>query len=76
MKIQIKLKDVYGTMKAYPADKYAETFAKMLGTKTLTRAALGHIAELGYDIEVVMGGVGVHYVYKGDELQHLLNEVA
>lgn len=51
--ITIKLKDVYGETKAYPICKDAKLFAEMLGTKTLTRSALGHIRHLGYEIIAV-----------------------
>lgn len=51
MKITLALKSVYGQTRAYPADAIAQGFADLLGTKTLTRANLGHIKALGYTIE-------------------------
>lgn len=51
MKITLALKTVYGSTRAYPACQASETFAALVGTKTLTRANLGHIKALGYTIE-------------------------
>lgn len=48
--IQIRFRDVYGETKAYPVCAQAKIFAEMLGTKTLTRYALGYIQKLGYEI--------------------------
>ena len=52
MNITIKLKDVYGTTKAYPLCDTAKLFAAMLGTTTLTERSLKYIQLLGYDIHV------------------------
>lgn len=51
MTIKIEVKNVYGTLKAYPVCEHARTFAAMVGTKTLTRETLRHIQALGYTIE-------------------------
>lgn len=50
--ITIKLKEVYGETKAYPVCQDAQTFADMLGTKTLTPGALKQIQKLGYTVYV------------------------
>lgn len=34
--IAIRLREVYGSVKAYPANEQAERLADMVGTKTLT----------------------------------------
>lgn len=52
MKITVEVKNVYGIETVYPACKHAELFARLAGTKTLTRHALRDIAALGYQIEV------------------------
>ena len=50
--ITIALQEVYGTARAYPNCSRSRIFADMLETKTLTAAALRHIRELGYEIQV------------------------
>jgi hypothetical protein len=50
--ITVRVTKNYGVEAIYPADETAETFARMLGTRTLTRTALQHIKTLGYDIKV------------------------
>jgi hypothetical protein len=64
MKVSITLKDVYGSVKAYPACGNAHLFADMVGTKTLTASALISIARLGYDIEL-QDRLGGRLVVKG-----------
>lgn len=49
MEIVVHIKDVYGSTLVYPVCEKAKLFAKLAGTKTLTREALGHIAALGYN---------------------------
>lgn len=51
MKITVLLREVYGEQKAYPNCEMAHKFAKLLGTKTLTRDALRQIKDMGYEIE-------------------------
>lgn len=53
MKITIEIKSAYGRNLAYPACDKSRVFADMIGSKTLTREALGHIEALGYQIETV-----------------------
>jgi len=52
MKITIRIDKNYGIETAYPACERAQLFARLAGTKTLTRHALRDIAALGYEIEV------------------------
>ena len=52
MKITIRADKNYGVETFYPACPAAELFARLAGTKTLTRHALRDIAALGYEIEV------------------------
>lgn len=42
----------YGVEAIYPANEAAETFAKLAGTKTLTRHTIRLIKELGYRVDV------------------------
>ena len=52
MQIIVKIKSVYGNETVYPVCETAQTFAKMLNTKTLTREALRHIKALGYSVQI------------------------
>ena len=52
MNITVRIRSVYGIETVYPACPAAELFAKIAGTKTLTRHALRDIAALGYQINV------------------------
>ena len=45
------MKSHYGNSVIYPACDNAETFAKIAGTKTLTRDSLELIESLGYTID-------------------------
>ena len=54
MKIQIEMKEVYGETKVYPVCPKAKLFAKIAGTKTLTRGVLEDIERLGYQLELVV----------------------
>jgi hypothetical protein len=53
-KIQVEIKEVYGETKVYPVCSDAKVFSRIAGTKTLTKAVLREIQELGYDIELVV----------------------
>jgi len=53
-KIQVEIREVYGETKVYPVCSYAKVFSRIAGTKTLTKAVLREIQELGYDIELVV----------------------
>jgi hypothetical protein len=52
MKIQVKIKSVYGTDKVYPFCDKAKAFAGIAGTTTLTDDAIARIKKLGYTVEV------------------------
>lgn len=52
MKITVRIDRNYGIQTVYPACPAAELFARIAGTKTLTRNAMRDIAALGYAIEV------------------------
>lgn len=52
MKITIRVDKNYGIETAYPACQTSELFAKLAGTKTLTRRTLETIEALGYQIEI------------------------
>jgi hypothetical protein len=49
--ILIEMKSQYGNDVIYPACDNAMTFAKLAGTKTLTKQALELIEQLGYTID-------------------------
>ncbi|HYA71769.1 MAG TPA: hypothetical protein VEF36_01295 [Roseiarcus sp.] len=52
-KLCITLRDVYGQVKAYPACQQSRLLADMLGTKTLTLAALHGAAAMGFTLVYV-----------------------
>lgn len=54
MKIQIEMKEVYGETKVYPVCEKAKLFARIAGTKTLTRPVLEDIERLGYQLELMV----------------------
>lgn len=49
--LTVRARDVYGVKTYYPADDTARTFARIAGTKTLTRDTIDQIKKLGYVIE-------------------------
>lgn len=49
--ILIEIKSQYGNNVIYPACNNAKTFAKMAGTKTLTKHTLKLVEQLGYKID-------------------------
>lgn len=51
--VQIQVRDVYGISKAYPANKAAELFAQIAGTKTLCRETLRYAEQLGFEVQEV-----------------------
>lgn len=61
--IQIEIRVVYGNEKAYPLCMNASAFARIAGTKVLTRKVLKEIANLGYDIAVNTIGSSIRYQY-------------
>lgn len=52
MKIEIQIRDVYGIRTIYPHCQTAKLFAKLAGTRTITRHALETIKALGYTVEI------------------------
>ena len=50
--ITIEIKNIYGKETIYPVCEKAKAFARIAGTKTLTRDTLKEISELGYYIEL------------------------
>ena len=52
MKITIRADKNYGVLTYCPACPAAEIFARIAGTKTLTRATLRDVDLLGYEIEI------------------------
>lgn len=60
MQIHVEIKTIYGEERVYPACERARLFARLAGTKTLTRQALGLIEQLGYQVvPVSIGGYAV-----------------
>ena len=53
MVLEVKIKNIYGNETIYPANKLAETFAKLLGKTTLTLQDISHIKETGIEIQVI-----------------------
>ena len=51
--IKIQIKDVYGQEKIYPVNIAAQLFARIAGTKTLTRETMEAILALGYTVQVL-----------------------
>ena len=52
MNIIVTIKQVYGNEAIYPVCDKAKALAALAGTKTLTRAALTQIKNLGFQITV------------------------
>jgi hypothetical protein len=53
MKIQVSIRNVYGTETVYPVCRHSQFLAAMAGTKTLTIDKLRIIQAHGYEVEVV-----------------------
>jgi len=53
--ITVEMKSAYGRLLCYPRSPYAEVFAELAGTKTLTRHALSCIDRLGISIYSLNG---------------------
>ncbi len=49
--VQISIRNVYGEEKAYPVNTPAQLFARIAGTKTLTRTTLVNVLAMGCTIE-------------------------
>lgn len=52
--IKIYERDVYGTVRIYPANKEAELFAEIAGTTTLTEHTIKCIKDLGFEVQQVL----------------------
>ena len=50
MEIIVKIETVYGNEVIRPVCEKAKLFASIAGTKTLTRAAINYIKQLGYSV--------------------------
>ena len=66
MQIIIQIRNSYGNSFAYPMCNRAKLFAKLTGNKTLSRAALYDIEELGYTVMVLVPGVSETAHWNGD----------
>jgi hypothetical protein len=49
--LTVRAREVYGVRTYYPADDTARAFARIAGTKTLTRDTIREAQKLGYIIE-------------------------
>ena len=52
MTIQVEQRNVYGSIKFYPANELAEQFAALMKQKTFDAVNLRDIKRMGIDIEV------------------------
>jgi copper chaperone CopZ len=59
MIVQVQIKNVYGNELIYPVNDVAVNFARIAGTKTLTREVIAHIKALGVKVEVVQAEVSL-----------------
>jgi hypothetical protein len=50
MEIKVKIKDVYGVERIYPACKKSLLFAGLCGTKTLNKSDIEDIKSLGFAV--------------------------
>jgi len=50
--ITVKITKNYGAEAIYPVDEAGQTFARLAGTRTLTRSTLELIKKLGYEIKL------------------------
>jgi hypothetical protein len=52
-RIERTLREVYGTVKAYPVNEQAKRLAALAGTKTLTADTLRTARDMGFDLVYV-----------------------
>lgn len=57
MEITVKITKNYGTEAIYPVCEAAQTFARLAGTRTLTRSTIALIKRLGYTVSVLQDQV-------------------
>jgi hypothetical protein len=50
--ITVKIDNNFGSERIYPADDNARAFARIAGTKTLTRTTIDLVKQLGFGIKV------------------------
>ena len=50
-RVEVDVRQVYGTTKYYPANQNAFIFADINGAKTLSRRTLELVKQLGYSVE-------------------------
>jgi len=53
MKLQVKIKNIYGVKRIYPVNDTAGLLTGLTGHKTLDDRAINIIKALGYEIEVM-----------------------
>jgi len=58
MKIQVEIRNVYGTETVYPVCRHAQFLAAMAGTKTFTPEKMRLILANGYEVEAVSSAIG------------------
>ena len=54
MEIIVTIKNNYGTEAIYPVCDNSHTFARIAGTKTLTRETIAQIKALGYVVSLAL----------------------
>ena len=52
-KVLVRIRDVYGVRKYYPANEEAELFLRLGNTKTISSRWFPVIRELGFELQVV-----------------------
>lgn len=55
--VEVVVRSVYGQERIYPGNENAQIFARIVGSKTLSRSVLNMIRELGYEVHQVSEGV-------------------
>lgn len=51
--VQVKVRNVYGAPKIYPANAAAELFAQLAGIKTFNNHQLNLVRALGHEVQLV-----------------------
>jgi hypothetical protein len=59
MEIQVKMKQVYGVERIYPANETAQLMANLLNCKTFTRRQISDMKALGFFVTQVMESVAL-----------------
>ena len=71
MIVQISIRNVYGEEKAYPVNNAAACFARIAGTKTLTRTTLLNVLAMGCTIVEIDRHGRASRSYSGSEISNL-----